>query len=106
MEDSILAGARGRVFPLRRSRGYAPSAIEVPFEFRVPTLALGGHMKARLRLRRRRSRAVLVRAARAGDLDGLRAYSSYTDGIATFPSACSDSTPNASFTMRTRTPRP
>jgi hydrogenase maturation protein HypF len=44
-DDSVVRVAAGRPLILRRSRGYVPQPMAVPFTFRVPVLACGGHMK-------------------------------------------------------------
>jgi len=44
-DDSVVAVISNRQVPIRRSRGFAPLPITVPFEFEKPVLALGPYMK-------------------------------------------------------------
>jgi len=44
-DDSVVAVISSRQVPIRRSRGFAPLPITVPFEFEKPVLALGPYMK-------------------------------------------------------------
>jgi hydrogenase maturation protein HypF len=45
VDDSVLRCARGRVFPVRRSRGYAPAPISLPISARRPVLGCGAELK-------------------------------------------------------------
>lgn len=44
-DDSVMRVFQGETLPIRRSRGYAPMPIPLPFEA-APTLAVGGELKA------------------------------------------------------------
>jgi hydrogenase maturation protein HypF len=44
-DDSVVAMVGGAPLLLRRSRGFVPRPIQVPFAFREPVLAVGGDLK-------------------------------------------------------------
>lgn len=44
-DDSVVRVTDEEMLPVRRSRGYAPFPIELPFEFRKQILAVGGELK-------------------------------------------------------------
>ena len=79
VDDSVSRVVRGRVVPLRRSRGYVPSPVTLPLAAPAPLLACGSALK---------NTFCLVRAEHAfvshhvGDLDDYATYRSYVDGIA------------------------
>lgn len=43
-DDSVVRIAAGRQLPVRRSRGYAPVPVSLPFHLKKPVLALGPYM--------------------------------------------------------------
>jgi hydrogenase maturation protein HypF len=80
LDDSVLAlDEEGQVMPLRRARGYVPSAIPLPFADLPPTLAMGGELKASFALIRGSEAIVgphvgdLEQAAVLGDYRGMLA---------------------------------
>jgi len=44
-DDSVLRSIRGRTLPIRRSRGYAPEPLTLPWEIRRPILGCGAELK-------------------------------------------------------------
>ncbi len=44
-DDSVLRIIAGEARPLRRSRGYVPQTMALPFAVQAPVLAVGGHLK-------------------------------------------------------------
>ena len=44
-DDSVVQVILGETRPLRRSRGFVPHALTLPFAAPVPVLAVGGHLK-------------------------------------------------------------
>ena len=79
VDDSVVKVVRGRVVPIRRSRGYVPNPVLLPIASPVPILACGAALK---------NTFTLVRGGQAfvshhiGDLDEYRTMQSYLDGIA------------------------
>src|SRR5262245_29875112 len=53
-DDSVVRVIDDREMPIRRSRGYAPRPIELPFECPYPILAVGGQLKSTFALGRGR----------------------------------------------------
>ena len=70
-DDSVTRIVAGTELPVRRSRGYAPSPLELPVPCPVPTLALGGQMKVTFALGRGRHAFL---SHHLGDLDYYEAY--------------------------------
>ncbi|GAA2272057.1 carbamoyltransferase HypF [Nonomuraea roseoviolacea subsp. roseoviolacea] len=77
-DDSVLRVFRGTPAPVRRSRGYAPEAITLPWPFRRPVLACGAEQKSTFCLGQGH-RAVL--SQHLGDLEGHLALRAYTGEI-------------------------
>jgi hydrogenase maturation protein HypF len=66
---------------LRRSRGYAPEPIALPFELPVPLLACGGHLKNTFCLGKERQAFV---SQHIGDLENVETLLSFRAGIEHF----------------------
>src|SRR5204862_2827530 len=73
-EDSIVRAA----FPIRRSRGHAPDALELPVGARRPILAVGAELKSTFCLARGREAFL---SPHLGDLDTELAYRAFTTDI-------------------------
>jgi hydrogenase maturation protein HypF len=78
-DDSVVRVIAGVPTPVRRSRGYAPSALPLDFDVPRPTLAVGGQLKSTFALAHER-RAVV--SHHLGDLDHAEAYRAFVDAIA------------------------
>jgi hydrogenase maturation protein HypF len=78
-DDSVSRLVAGAELALRRSRGDSPQPIRMPVECRVPTLAVGGQMKATFALGRG-PHALL--SHHIGDLDHYEAARSHAEAIA------------------------
>lgn len=78
VDDSVVRVVRGRVVPIRRSRGHVPNPLPLPIASPVPILACGAALK---------STFTVVRGSQAfvsqhiGDLADYRTQQSYLDGI-------------------------
>ena len=79
VDDSVCRVVRGRVLPLRRSRGYVPSPVALPRPSPQPVLACGSALKNTFCLTRGRQAFV---SHHVGDLDDWSTLQSYVDGIA------------------------
>jgi hydrogenase maturation protein HypF len=73
-DDSVFRVIDDHELPLRRSRGYAPRPIELPFECPRPILAVGGQLKGTFALGRGRQAFV---SHHLGDLDHYEAYRAF-----------------------------
>jgi hydrogenase maturation protein HypF len=78
-DDSVTRVVAGLELPIRRSRGDAPRPLALPVECRVPTLALGGQLKATFAMGRGRHAFL---SHHIGDLDHYQAFRAYTEAIA------------------------
>ena len=77
-DDSVARISAGRPTILRRSRGYAPAALDLPFPVASPTLALGGALKSVFALGRG---AEAILSHHFGELDHYDAWRAYADSI-------------------------
>jgi hydrogenase maturation protein HypF len=76
-EDSVL---RAR-FPIRRSRGYAPTAVPLPVAAARPLVAVGAELKNTFCVVRR---AEAFMSPHLGDLEGELAYRAYRSDLALY----------------------
>ncbi len=72
-DDSVVRVVDGAVLPLRRSRGYAPLPVPLPFPVR-PTLAVGGDLKNTCCLGSGRSAWL---SGHVGDMDDLATLAAF-----------------------------
>lgn len=78
VDDSVSKVVRGRVVPLRRSRGYVPRPVLLPQEAPAPVLACGSALKNTFCLGRGRHAFL---SHHVGDLDEFSTLQSYRAGI-------------------------
>jgi hydrogenase maturation protein HypF len=76
-DDSVAAADRGNIIYLRRSRGYAPYPVHLPFEAR-PTLAVGGEIKNTFCLTRDHYAFL---SHHIGDMSNTETHASFAQGI-------------------------
>ena len=77
-DDSVTRIVAGIELPLRRSRGHAPGPLVLPIACPVPTLALGGQLKATFALGRGRHAFL---SHHLGDLHYYEAYRAMVESI-------------------------
>ena len=80
-DDSVVRSFRGTPMPLRRSRGYTPQPIIVPWEFSQPVLACGAELKNTICVARGRYAFL---SHHIGDLENFAAFRSFTEAITHF----------------------
>jgi hydrogenase maturation protein HypF len=80
-DDSVVRSFRGRVFPVRRSRGFAPEPVLLPWDFPRPLLATGAELKSTFCLAKDRRAFV---SHHIGDLENYETYVSFRHGIEHF----------------------
>jgi hydrogenase maturation protein HypF len=73
-DDSVVRAAAGAVQVLRRSRGYAPEPMALPFTARRPVLAVGGELKSTVSVAKG---TAVVASHHIGDLEHLPAYEAF-----------------------------
>ena len=77
-DDSVARAATGRVQLLRRSRGYAPEPLPLPFTARRAVLAVGAEMKSTISVAKGRS---VVPSHHIGDLEHLANHRSFLQAL-------------------------
>ncbi|MFE9656436.1 carbamoyltransferase HypF [Micromonospora sp. NPDC006431] len=80
-DDSVVRVFRGRELPVRRSRGYVPAPITLPWRFDRPVLACGAELKNTFCVAKGRRAFV---SHHIGDLANYETLRAFTDGIAHF----------------------
>jgi hydrogenase maturation protein HypF len=80
-DDSVLRVARGRVLPLRRSRGAVPSVLALPVPATRHVAACGAELKSTFCLARGRRAWV---GHHIGDLKNAETLASFQEGVAHF----------------------
>ena len=80
-DDSVTRIVDGVELPLRRSRGYAPRPIALPFECPQPILAVGGQLKGTFALGRGRQAFL---SHHLGDLDHYEAFRAFEKDVALY----------------------
>ncbi|MCB2229629.1 carbamoyltransferase HypF [bacterium] len=78
-DDSIVRVLADVPRVMRRSRGYAPTPIALPFDLSRPLLACGADLKNTFAFGRGNE---VVLSQHIGDLDNTAAFDGFTDGIA------------------------
>ena len=77
-DDSVTRVIDGVESPVRRSRGFAPQPVPLPFECAQPVLAVGGQLKATFALGRGRQAFL---SHHMGDLDHYDAFRAFENDV-------------------------
>jgi hydrogenase maturation protein HypF len=80
-DDSVIRVAAGHELPVRRSRGYAPQPVRLPFETPIPLLAVGGQLKSVFALGTGRQAFL---SHHLGDLDHAAACRQFEQDVALY----------------------
>jgi hydrogenase maturation protein HypF len=80
-DDSVARSFRDRIFLVRRSRGFAPEPVLLPWVFPRPVLATGAELKSTFCVAKDRRAFV---SHHIGDLENYETYASFRDGIEHF----------------------
>ncbi len=80
-DDTVMRIAAGGEQLFRRSRGYAPEPILMPFDFPAPLLACGAHLKNTFCLGKGQQAFI---SHHIGDLENLETLTSFREGIEHF----------------------
>jgi hydrogenase maturation protein HypF len=81
VDDSVARVFRGREIVLRRSRGYAPRPVALPWDFERPVLACGAELKHTFALGNAHHAFV---SHHIGDLENYETWRSFTEGVEHF----------------------
>jgi hydrogenase maturation protein HypF len=81
-DDSVARAAGDRLQLLRRSRGYAPEPLPLPFATSAPVLAVGGELKSTLSVVRGDE---VVASHHIGDLEHLATWQSFRQAVEHLP---------------------
>lgn len=79
-DDSVMRVFAGVELPIRRSRGYAPYPVHLPFDVK-PVLAVGGEIKNTFCVTRD---AYAFMSHHIGDMENYETLQSFADGVAHF----------------------
>ena len=80
-DDSVARVARGETYPIRRSRGYAPSPLRVVESFRRRVLACGGELKNTFCVAKD---SHVFLSHHIGDLENYETLTSFREGVEHF----------------------
>lgn len=80
-DDSVTRIVAGRELPIRRSRGYAPQPVQLPFASPAPILAVGGQLKGTFAFARHQHAFL---SHHLGDLDHHQAFVAFERDIALY----------------------
>jgi hydrogenase maturation protein HypF len=80
-DDSVVRAFRGRELPLRRSRGFAPQPLTLPWPFPAHVLACGAELKHTFCLAKGGHAFV---SHHVGDLENYETFRSFTEGVEHF----------------------
>ncbi len=80
-DDSVTRVVKGQELLIRRSRGYAPQPVLLPFETPMPLLATGAMLKNTFALCRDRYAFI---SHHIGDLDNYAAFRAFVEGVEHF----------------------
>jgi hydrogenase maturation protein HypF len=80
-DDSVVRVVQGRTEPVRRSRGYAPFPVKVPFDAEVTILAAGSEQKNTFTLLRGNDAFV---SQHIGDMENAETLASYEETLALY----------------------
>ena len=81
-DDSVVRARRERVQLMRRSRGYAPEPMALPFDAPVAVLAVGAELKCTVAVTKGRQ---VVASHHIGDLEHLATYRSFLQAVDHLP---------------------